>query len=335
MPYQSFNMLVVTGANGFLGAHVVMSLLQKGFKVKALRRSHSDMSEYHDIARWRLNDQQDLLKNVEWCEADITNILELDTAFEGASYVFHCAAVVAFKGKNTTMMKVNAEGTANVVNACLKAGVSKLIYASSTAALGRTDNNKTITEDTQWTDDDNNTEYAISKHLAELEVWRGMEEGLDVFVVNPGIILGEGKWEKGSCRLFFNIKNGFKLYTQGINGFVGVRDLAEAMTGLGMTDLKNKRFLMVSENISYKQLFEWIAEALKVKAPSIEIKPSYLIWLKWPIKLYAWLNPKSTISYETLKTSLKKNYYDSKAIKDAGFTFTPIQQVVKDTATHL
>jgi nucleoside-diphosphate-sugar epimerase len=328
-------MLVVTGANGFLGAHVVMSLLLKGFKVTALRRSNSDMSEYHDIARWRLKDQQDLLSNVSWMEADITDILQLDAAFEGAEYVFHCAAVVAFKGKNTTMMKVNAEGTANVVNACLKTNVKKLIYASSTAALGRTDNNKTITEDTQWADDDNNTEYAVSKHLAELEVWRGMEEGLDVFVVNPGIILGAGKWDKGSCRLFYNIKNGFKLYTQGVNGFVGVIDVAEAMTGMGMSEVKNKRFLMVAENMSYKQLFDLIANALKVKAPSIEIKPSYLFWMKWPVKIYTRLNPKSTISFETLKTSLKKNYYDSKAIKDAGFTFTPIQQVVKDTAAHL
>lgn len=333
MPYQSFNMLVVTGANGFLGAHVVMSLLQKGAEVKALRRSNSDMSEYHDIARARLKDLS-LLEKVQWIEADITDILSLDAAFEGVSHVFHCAAVVAFKGKNTTMMKVNAEGTANVVNACLKANVKKLIYASSTAALGRTDNNKTISEETQWADDDNNTEYAVSKHLAELEVWRGMEEGLDVFIVNPGIILGVGKWSKGSCRLFYNIKNGFKLFTKGINGFVGVTDVAEAMTGLGMTEIKNKRFLMVSENLSYQQLFEMMASALKVKAPSIEIKPSYLLWLKWPIKIFAWLNPKSTISYETLKTSLKQHYYDSSAIQKEGFQFTPVKEVVEETVRY-
>ena len=327
-------MLVVTGANGFLGAHVVMSLLQKGFEVKALRRSDSDMSEYHDIARARLEDLS-LLEKVQWHEADITDILSLDAAFEGATHVFHCAAVVAFKGKNSTMMKVNVEGTANVVNACLEAGVKKLIYASSTAALGRTDNQLPISEATQWSDDENNTEYAVSKHLAELEVWRGMEEGLEVFIVNPGIILGVGKWNKGSCRLFYNIKNGFKLYTKGINGFVGVNDVAEAMTGLGMSELKNKRFLMVSENLSYQQLFEMMATALKVKAPSIEIKPAYLLWLKWPVKLYTALNPSSTISYETLKTSLKQHRYDSSALQKVGFKFTPVQQVVKDTAAHL
>lgn len=326
-------MLVVTGANGFLGAHVVMSLLQKGFAVKALRRSDSDMSEYHDIARARLEDLS-LLEKVQWHEADITDILSLDAAFGGATHVFHCAAVVAFKGKNSTMMKVNVEGTANVVNACLEAGVKKLIYASSTAALGRTDNQLPISESTQWSDDENNTEYAVSKHLAELEVWRGMEEGLEVFIVNPGIILGVGKWSKGSCRLFYNIKNGFKLFTKGINGFVGVTDVAEAMTGLGMSDVKNKRFLMVSENLSYQQLFEMMASALKVKAPSIEIKPAYLLWLKWPVKLYTALNPSSTISYETLKTSLKQHHYDSSALQKEGFNFTPIKVVVEATAKH-
>jgi hypothetical protein len=106
------------------------------------------------------------------------------------------------------------------------------------------------------------------------------------------------------------------------------------MTGLGMTEIKNKRFLMVSENLSYQQLFEMIASALKVKAPSIEIKPSYLLWLKWPIKIFAWLNPKSTISYETLKTSLKQHYYDSSAIQKEGFQFTPVKEVVEETVRY-
>lgn len=324
-------MLVVTGATGFLGAHLTMTLLLKGHQVKAVKRATSNLSEFNSIAMWRLKGQQHLLANFSWTDGDVTDVLSLDEAFRDAEYVFHCAAIVAFKGHSDEMTKVNVEGTANVVNACLKAHVKKLLYVSSTAALGRTDNQQEITEETQWVDDSNNTEYAVSKHLAELEVWRGMEEGLEVFVVNPGIILGPGQWDKGASRLFNNIKNGFKFYTNGINGFVGVEDVAEVLASIGLSDIKNKRFLMVAENLSYKSLFEMMAHALKSKEPSIELKPSYLFWLKWPVKIYAALVSSSSISYETLKTSVKKHRYSNKAITDSGFRFTPIQKVIEET----
>lgn len=328
-------MQVVTGATGFLGAHLVMSLLQKGFNVRALKRQSSDLSEFNDIARYRLGGNSQLLENIEWVDAELTDIYSLDKAFENADYVYHCAAVVAFKGKDSNMMKVNSEGTANVVNAALNAKVRKLVYASSTAALGRTDSENLIDENTQWAEDDNNTEYAVSKHLAELEVWRGMEEGLDVLIFNPGIILGAGKWDKGSCRLFYNVKNGFKFYTQGVNGFIGVEDLVRAMVEFGMGDIKNKRFLMVAENLSYQNLFNSIAAQLGVKAPSIEIKPAYLPWLKLPIAIYSKLKSSASVSPETLKTSIKKHRYGNSAILSTGFKFTPIEQVIADTVKNM
>ncbi len=328
-------MLVVTGATGFLGAHLTMTLLLKGHTVKAIKRPSSNLSEFNSIALWRLKGHQHLLANFTWCDADVTDVLSLDEAFAGAEYVFHCAAIVAFKGHSSEMTKVNVEGTANVVNACIKANVKKLLYVSSTAALGRTDNQQEITEETQWVDDSNNTEYAISKHLAELEVWRGMEEGLNVFVVNPGIILGPGQWDKGASRLFSNIKKGFKFYTNGINGFVGVEDVAEVLATVGLSEIKNKRFLMVAENLSYKTLFDWMAKALKVNPPTIELKASYLPWLKWPIKLYSALVPKTNISYETLKTSVKQHRYNNSSIQAIGFKFTPIEVVVNQTSQLL
>lgn len=328
-------MLVVTGATGFLGAHLIMSLLEAGHSPVALKRQNSDLSEFDSIAKFRLGDRTELLKNVAWKTADITDVISLDDAFAGAEYVFHCAAVVAFKGDNAEMYKTNAEGTANVVNACLKAGVKKLVYASSTAALGRTDSEAEITEETQWTDDDNNTAYAKSKHEAELEVWRGMEEGLDVLVLNPGIILGPGDWNKGSCKLFSNIKNGFKLYTNGVNGFVGVEDVARAMIRFGFSDIRNRRFLMISENLSYKELFGMMAASMKVKAPSIEIKRSYLPWLKVPVWLNSKLSSSSSLSVETLRTSLKRHRYSHALIKKEGFEFTPISEVVEKTSSFL
>ncbi|HEY1045684.1 MAG TPA: NAD-dependent epimerase/dehydratase family protein, partial [Bacteroidia bacterium] len=189
-------MSVVTGANGFLGVYVTSTLLLKGESVKALIRSGSSKKEFETVVSLMLNGQEHLLNNLTWVEADVTDVLSLDAAFEGEDYVYHTAAIVAFKGNSNQMSKVNVEGTANVVNACLKAGIKKLIYVSSTAALGRTDSKAPINESTTWKDDNNNTAYAVSKHLAELEVWRGVEEGLDVLIVNPGIILGAGNWNK-------------------------------------------------------------------------------------------------------------------------------------------
>jgi dihydroflavonol-4-reductase len=325
-------MLVVTGANGFLGSYVVCALLKKGFSVRALRREQSDMSEFNDIAERELGKDNNLLKEkLEWTYADITDIQGLDEAIAGAEYAFHCAAMVSFQGASDAMLKVNAEGTANVVNACLKAGVKKLVYASSTAALGRTDDEVVITEETQWSDDDNNTEYAKTKHLAEFEVWRGIEEGLNAVIVNPGIILGAGKWDKGSCKLFHNIAKGFRFYTRGVNGFVGVKDVAEAMLSLAQSNISAQRFLLVAENRTYQDIFRMIAEGLGKRPPGIEIRKSHVKWLKWPLMIYQAVKPGSTVTAETMRTSVKEHRYDNTKIQKAmGFKFTPIEEVVRE-----
>jgi nucleoside-diphosphate-sugar epimerase len=215
-----------------------------------------------------------------------------------------------------------------VVNACLKAGVKKLIYASSTAALGRVDGIGLIDEETQWVDDLNNTMYAESKHLAELEVWRGVEEGLDAVVVNPGIILGAGAWKKGSCRLFDNISRGLKFYTNGVNGFIGVENLADIMVSLAFSDVKNERFVVVAENLTYKELFDTMAEGLGVKAPSVEMKASYLPWASILFKINGLLFKNTNLSPETLRTSVKIHRYNSQKIISKGYELQPIKDIV-------
>lgn len=329
-------MLVVTGANGFLGSYIVCELLKSGRTVKAFKRENSDLVTFKQIAKRELASLYDeKILNLTWSNVDIEDILSLDDELINAEIVFHCAAVVSFNGNKSRLIQVNAGGTANVVNACLKNGVKRLVYASSTAALGRSDSQKLIHEDTQWTEDKNNTMYAESKHLAELEVWRGAEEGLDAVVVNPGIILGAGDSSKGSSRLFTTIKKGFKFFTKGINGFVGVKDVSRIMVDLAFSEVKNERFVLVSENLSYQKLFSLMAKGFNTKEPSIEIKPQYLVWIKWIFKINALLNPKTNLSVETLQTSLKVHEYDNSKIKSLGYKLTPISEVVAETCVNM
>ncbi|NQW43049.1 MAG: NAD-dependent epimerase/dehydratase family protein [Bacteroidetes bacterium] len=324
-------MMVVTGANGFLGSYVVATLLKNGFLVKGTIRKGSNSITFDKILKKELaNEYDSLIKNFTWVEADILDILTLDEIFLDSKFVFHCAAMVSFNKKDKhQMMAINTNGTANVVNACIQCKIKKLIHVSSTAAIGRAENNKLITEDTQWEESDNNTQYAISKYLAELEVWRGMEEGLNAVIVNPGIILGAGNWQQGSCKLFTNVANGFKFYTRGVNGFVDVKDVAKAMLLLANSEIKNERFLLIGENKSYQALFNAIATVLNVKEPSIELKKKYrklyIVVTKW-VNIF---NSNSTITPETVNTSLSIHEYSNTKIKHAlNFQFLPFEESI-------
>lgn len=325
-------MLAVTGATGFLGAHLVCTLLEQGHAVLALKRESSSLVEFELISGQRLGGRKtDLLEKLRWEIADILDVNRLDEVFNGIDTVFHCAAVVSFSGSDSSHLMQNQIGTENVVNACLRSGVRKLIYASSTAAIGRTDSQLPVSELAQWYDDINNTKYAVSKHRAELEVWRGMEEGLDAVIVNPGIILGTGLWDKGSCRMFRKVYRGLRFYTEGSNGFVGVKDVSAIMSALAFGGVKNERFILVAENCSYRRLFNEMAQGFGRKLPDIQLKKEYLFILLPLFYVLGKLFPKANLSPETLRKSLNNFTYDNSKIKQAGFTFSPISEVIHES----
>ncbi len=258
-------MILVTGATGLVGTHLIQQLVTNNQPIRALYRTNIPFQ--HAL--------------VQWFNADILDVIELEEAFKGITHVYHCAAVVSFNpNEKKVLYKTNIEGTANVVNACLDASIDKLLFVSSVAALGRIREDKPIDESMNWTEETSNSEYGKTKYLAEMEVWRGIGEGLNAVIVNPTIILGSGDWTKGSAKIFQTVYKEFPWFTEGTTGFVDVEDVAKAMITLMESNITAQRFILSAETTSYKNLFVTIAKQFNKKPPYKKVMPfiAAIVW---------------------------------------------------------
>ncbi|MCD4747372.1 MAG: NAD-dependent epimerase/dehydratase family protein [Bacteroidales bacterium] len=326
-------MILVTGGTGLLGSQLLLDLVKSGKKVRALKRNKSKTDIVHKVFSYYFDKPEAMFEKIEWVEGDILDIFSLKDAINGIKEIYHCAAIVSFNPDDKeSMIKTNIEGTANIVNVALGENIRKLCYVSSIAALGRADNDGIINEDTIWRTSGKNSAYAISKYGAEREVWRGIEEGLDAVIISPSIIIGLSDNNKGSEELLSTVWNGLKFYTKGVNGFVDVRDVTKLMLLLMQSNIKNERFVVSSENLSYKQLFNMIAENLGKNPPSI--KAGYLLSeIAWRVeRLKSFIsNTKPLITKETARTANQKYYYSNEKIINAlNFEFMPISKSIKD-----
>ncbi len=326
-------MILVTGGTGFVGSHLIYRLVANGNKVRAIKRENSSLDLVNRV--FSRNHTENLLTNIEWIKADVLDLFSLLDAFEGVSHVYHAAATVSFEpAEKELMMRINKEGTANVVNAALEKKISKLCFVSSIAALGRASDNKLINEDTHFSSSVKPSVYSISKFEAEREVWRGIHEGLNAVIVNPSIILGAGDWNSGSTQLFKTVYNGLKFYTSGSNGFVDVNDVVVAMIKLMESDVSGEQFIVSAENISYRQLFNMIAEALKVPAPKY-LAGKVLSNIYWrALKVHSAITRKQPlVTKESARTAQQLYLYDnSKLLKTIEFKYIPVNQTINETA---
>ena len=330
-------MIAVSGATGFLGAHVVCKLLQKGLQVRALKRAQSNMAEFEYIYSLLFTDNK-AKQHLTWVDADVLDTPAIEEALKGVDEVYHCAAMVSFSQKDKEqMMRINVQGTANMVNLSLINGVKKFAHISSIAALGREKSGVQVTEKSKWVDSKLNSNYALSKYKAEMEVWRSSEEGLNVVIVNPGVILGSGDWHKGSCALFNMVYKGMPFYTRGVNGYVDVLDVADATIKLMDSNIFAERFILVSDNTEMKYFLDETSTLLNKKKPSIEVN-KLLAELAWMGAAIAALftGKKANLTKETSRASLNKYYYSNIKIKDKiGFKFIPIKQTITQTCKNL
>lgn len=314
-------MIFVTGGTGLLGSYLLRDLAARGQEVCALYRSNIPDEPY--------------AKAVHWIQGDILDVVLLEEIMQKVKQVYHCAAVVSFNpAKKYEMLKINAEGTANVVNAALAGGVEKLVHVSSVSALGRNETGTPISEEDKWDEEKSKSAYGKSKYFAELEVWRAVSEGLNAVIVNPSTILGVGKWEKdGSSAIFKKAYEEFPWYTDGITGFVDVADVAKAMIQLMESDISGQRFIVSAENVAFKDVFTGMAGAFNRKPP-YKKAPAFMIKLLWRLeKLRSFFSSKDPlITKETAGSAQRKTYYNnSKLLKSLpGFQYKSLQKTIKE-----
>lgn len=317
-------MILVTGGSGLVGSALISQLLAQGNKIKAIYNSTSLTISHQNLIP---------------VKCDILDTTALGDAMQGIIQLYHCAAIVSFNKKNKNkLFKVNIEGTANVVNAALDAGVKKMVHVSSVSALGRIRENETVTEKMNWTEESSNSLYAKSKYLGEMEVWRGIGEGLQAVIVNPSLILGSGDWNKGSSEIFRSVYNEFPWYTEGVTGVIDVKDVARAMILLMNSEIKRERFILNAENLSYKEIFTGIANCFGKKLPRKKVTPfiAAIVW-RWEVIKSMFTGKDALVTKETARTALATVYFDNSKFLKAlpGFQFTPINETIKNTCATL
>ena len=273
-------MILVTGGTGQIGSRLLLNLTKnKAYKVRAIYRNTQSLEKIRQLFVKHSDSGAAQFDTIEWVQADLSNIPALEKAFEGVTFVFHCAGLISFQPQDfDKLIEVNVQGTANIVNLSIDFGVKKLCYVSSVATLSTLPHTP-IDEENDWNNEDNNTDYAISKHGAEMEVWRGSQEGLPVVIVNPSVVLGGDFTDRGSGLLYKKVADGLRYYPAGATGFVGVDDVVRAMVQLQFSEVDGERFVLNAENLTYKAVLERIANQLGVKAPTKRVSYQMLRFL--------------------------------------------------------
>ena len=332
------NMILVTGGTGLVGSHLLYHLLLENDSVRAIHQKNSDLNAVKNVFQSYSTEADKLFHKIRWVEAHLNDIPALEGAFEDVHQVYHAAAIVSFLSRDyQKMRRVNIDGTTNIVNLCISNKIEKLCFVSSVAAIENRAPGVLVDESDNWNGTSDKSGYAITKFGAEMEIWRASQEGVPVVIVNPGVIIGTGFWHKGSGIMFRRVQKGLKFYTTGVTGFVGVQDVVKIMSRLMNSSVINQRFIVVSENVSYKQVLFNIADALNKEKPSIRINKlmSECIWRFEYLRSKITLSP-PLLTKRTARSALANHPYTAEKIKkELNFEFEAIDSCINKTAQSL
>ena len=322
-------MIFITGGTGLVGSHILLKLSQDNIPFKALKRSSSSLEVCKDV--FIHYNAESLFHSIFWEEGDVNNIPSLEAAMQNCDTIIHAAAMVSFNNEDVDLMhKINVKGTENIMNIAISMGIKKVSYISSIASLGRNSTTEMVDENCYFRVSKKESNYSLSKYYSEQEVWRASQEGIDVVIINPSVILGPGDWTKGSSQIFTKLYKGLKFYTTGSTGYVDVIDVANCAILLLQSDIKNERFIVNGSNMKFRTLFDLIAEGFGNKKATIKVTPLLkgIAWrLEFIISFITGRNP--LLTKETANSAMKNNSYSTQKIKNAiAYKFTPIQESV-------
>ncbi|PWJ36095.1 NAD-dependent epimerase/dehydratase family protein [Sediminitomix flava] len=308
----------ITGGTGLLGSFMIEKLLSEGHKVKALVRP-STLEKL---------DKSKIPSNLEYVEGQLSDYDLLVDELRTSDNVIHAAGLVSYSDKLSTLLETNVQGTATIVNAALEAKVKRFCHISSIATLNESKDK--ITENSKWEYDENTSHYALSKYKAELEVWRGIAEGLSAFMVNPSVILGIGDTTRSSLKLIKHVQDQKPFYPIGTFNYVDVRDVIEMTYTLIQSDIVSERFILNAGKTSYKSFFESLATAMNKKAPKMGISPTVLEKLRILDGIRCRLLGGKRFITKPMINSLKKdNFYENqKAINFTNHKFRELSDTI-------
>lgn len=319
-------MIAVTGANGLLGSYIVRDLCKSNTPFVALKRKGSDTSLLNDLK-----------EKITWLDADITNPVLLEEAFSDVTGVIHTAAYVSFNPRKAkTIFQINTEGTRNIVNACLVKDIKRLLHVSSVSALGRQKGQTILNEENKWVDNSVNSIYGESKYQAELEVFRGQEEGLSTVIVNPSVILGFSNWNKSSAQLFKYAWKERPFYINGSLNYVDVQDVAEASLKLFNSSIEGERFILSAGSMPFKTFFDKTAYKFQKKSPGVKVNTTIANLLARVEGVRTWLTgSEPLITHETARLVDTFFQYDNQKVKKAlNFNFQTIDSTLQWCCEH-
>lgn len=330
-------MNLVIGATGIVGSHVLLELLQNNEVVVAAKQKSSDVSKVKELFAYYGAQAESLFDRIKWIDLDIRDVFSIEESLEGISTVYHCGGLVSFNNKDRKKLKqINELGTKNVVDACLFKKVKALCYVSSIATINNSDYVLPLTEDVFWKKKGNESEYAWSKYNAEREVWRGMQEGLNAVIVNPGVILSPVFWTQSSAKLFDVCYKGNKFYTNGLTAYVLASDVAKLMYELIKKQQFGNRFIVIENNYSFKEVLGNIQLAFQKPAPSIYVS-AYILKIAqiFEIVITFFTRKERKLTRSVLNAMRNTQTFSNEKVKRTlGFEFRPIKEGIEEICRY-
>ncbi len=253
--------VLVTGATGFIGSHVARLVVERGDEVRLGVQAGSRDTAIQDLDCRRV-------------KLEVRDRRSVRRALKGVDRVFHCAGVTSVRPADAELVfDVNVGGTRIVMEECLRAGVERVVYTSSAAAVGPAADGKAATETQAFATDRLGIPYVSSVHEAEVEALRLAADGLPLVCVNPGMCLGAGDHLLSSTRLVRSFLLGrIPVYVDGAVGIVDVRDVAAGHLLADEHGKVGERYLLSGRNFTFERLFADLGRLSGVPTP-VRIPP--------------------------------------------------------------